>query len=158
MPDLFLTQLGLKIKCRHLWGSYFIASLTKNLLTKLSEMQAHREPQRDPGNHYRGALSQPHSVFAEMGETWVGVSPHHPTRVWGSVVSSHSGVRGGAPSKMDLCIFEARKRLKKPSRTPFSVFLSDGRPPNVAGPGKLSPCPPIDGPAGMSVIDTIDDV
>ena len=34
----------------------------------------------------------------------------------------------------------------KPSRTPFSVFLSAGGPPNVAGPGKTFPLPPLEGP------------
>ena len=37
--------------------------------------------------------------------------------------------------KMDLCISEVRK---KPSGTPFSVFLSDGGAPKTSrGPGKL---------------------
>jgi len=50
-----------------------------------SEIQAHRKPQQGPENHYRVALSQPHSVGAEI-ETPVsrgrkhGLSPHHPTR------------------------------------------------------------------------------
>jgi len=55
--------------------------------------------------------------------------------VWGSVVSSPSGVRPGR--KWILCIFQVRK---KPSRTPSLVFLSDGAgPPNVTGPGKTPP-------------------
>jgi len=47
-----------------------------------------------------------------------GVSPHHPTRSMGSVVSSPSPGR-----KWILCIYKVRK---KPSGIPFSVFLSDG--------------------------------
>jgi len=49
------------------------------------QIQARRAPQRGPGNHYRGALTQPHSVCAEIEsrdaegvereETWGGVSP-----------------------------------------------------------------------------------
>jgi len=46
-------------------------------------VQARREPQRGSGDHYRGALSQPHSVRAEIEmpkasrreETWGEVSP-----------------------------------------------------------------------------------
>ena len=42
--------------------------------------------------------------------------------------------------KWILCIFQVRK---KPSGTPFSVFLSDGGAPKTSrGPGKLSPLPP----------------
>jgi len=79
------------------------------------------------------------------------VSPHHPTRGLGSIVSSPGGVWGGTPSpgrKWILCIFEVSK---KPSGTPFSVFLSDG---GLGGPPKRhgaqenfppSP-PPLDGP------------
>ena len=72
----------------------------------------------------------------EREETWGGVFPHHLTRGLGSVVSSPSGVLS---PKWILCIFEVRK---KPSGAPFSVFLSDGGPPNVAGPGKTSPLSP----------------
>jgi len=54
--------------------------------------QARREPQRNPGKHYRGALPPPpNSVCLEidtpMEETWREVSPHHRTiGVQGSVV------------------------------------------------------------------------
>jgi len=51
-----------------------------------------------------------------------------------------NGVRAKPRPKMFLCIFQV---TKKPSGTPFSVFWSDGDPPNVAGPGKLSPIPPL---------------
>jgi len=71
----------------------------------------------------------------EREETWGGVSPHHPSRGLGSVVSSPSG------QKWILCIFEVRK---KPPGKPFSVFLSDGwAPENVAGPGKTFPLSPL---------------
>ena len=43
------------------------------------------------------------------------------------------------PPRRILCIFEVRK---KPSGTPFSVFLSNGGPPNVTGPSKTFPPPP----------------
>jgi len=69
--------------------------------------------------------------------------------VWGSVVSSPMG--SGAPPKTDLCIglFQVRK---KPSGTPFSVFLSNDRAPQMSwGPGKLSPLSsPLDGPVPAS--------
>ena len=59
--------------------------------------QARRQPQRDPENHSRGAISHPHSVGAETEyrdaeggerkETWRWVSPNHRTRCLGSVVT-----------------------------------------------------------------------
>jgi len=50
-----------------------------------SGSQAHRELQRGPGNHFRGALSQfPYVLRARRGEGgYVGMGvpgPHHPTR------------------------------------------------------------------------------
>jgi len=69
----------------------------------------------------------------EREESWGGVSPHHTTMGLGSVVSSPTG-SGGAPAEMHIS-------SQKPSGTPFSVFLSDGGPPSVAGPGKTFPSP-----------------
>jgi len=63
------------------------------------------------------------------------VSPHHPTRGLGE---RRKLLQRGR--KWILCIFEVRKR---PSGTPFSVFLSHG----AAGPVKTSPFPHLDGPA-----------
>ena len=52
--------------------------------------KARPDPQRGPGNHYRGALSQPHSICTEIEtlkalrlereETWEGLFPHHQTK------------------------------------------------------------------------------
>ena len=51
---------------------------------------------------------------------------------------------GRSPCRKWILYFRSEK---KPSGTPFSVFLSDGvPPPNVAGPGKTSPFSLIDGP------------
>jgi len=67
--------------------------------------QARREPQRGPGKHYRGALSpSPDSVCLEIETSKasrgrkLGEGCPLTTRleVRGSVVSSPSGVRGGA--------------------------------------------------------------
>jgi len=74
---------------------------------------------------------------ASRGRKLGGV-PSHSTRSMGSVISSPSGVRGSR--KWILCIFQVRK---KPSGTPFSVCLSDGGPPNIAGPGKTFPLSPV---------------
>ena len=57
------------------------------------------QPQRGPGNHYRGALSQPHSVCAENEETWGGVSPHHPTRGLGERRKLPQWGPGRSPSR-----------------------------------------------------------
>jgi len=73
-------------------------------------MQARQEPHAagpgKPFNHYRGALY--HNLISnatrlrrrgvEREETW-GVSLTIRLWVWGSVVSSHSGVQGGAPAE-----------------------------------------------------------
>ena len=71
-----------------------------------------------------------------------GVSPHHPTKGLGERCKLFQRVPGWSPGrKWILCIFEVRK---KPSRPPFSVFLSDGGAPKTSqGPGKLSPSPPL---------------
>jgi len=102
--------------------------------------QARREPQRGPGNHYRGTLWQPHSVCAEI-ETWGVESPHHPTRGSGSVVSSPSGVRSRAP-KMNCLHIEDKK---KPSRNTLFSILNDSGAPKCRVARENSP-PPLDGP------------
>jgi len=109
------------------------------------------EPQRGPGNHNRGALSQPHSVCAEIDMPIArkcGEGCPSPVTiqlgVWGSVVSSPVGCPG---RKWILCIFDVRKT---PSGTLFSVSVSDGGAPQTSrGPGKLPPflSPTLDGPA-----------
>jgi len=64
--------------------------------------QTRREPmQRGPGNHYCGALSQPHSVC-----------PHHPNRALGSVVS-------GTPFSVFLSDGGAPKRRWAGENSPF---------------------------------------
>ena len=98
---------------------------------------ARREPQRGPGNHYRGALSQPHSICVEREETWGRMSTHHPT-IWvlGSIVSSPSGVGGKAPAENILYAY----LRSEPSHLghPFQYFRAMAGPPNITGPGKLS--------------------
>jgi len=63
--------------------------------------------------------------------------PHHPTRGLGERRKLFQQCLGQSPGqKWILCVFEVRK---KPSGTPFSVFLSDGRDPKMSrGLGKLS--------------------
>jgi len=69
------------------------------------------------------------------------VSPHHPTRDLGERCKLPQRGMGQNPDrKWILCIFQVRN---KPSTTPFSVFLSDGRANQMSrGPGKLSTLPP----------------
>ena len=110
--------------------------------------QARREPQLGPGKHYCGALSPPPILYViETPKTSKGRKRGEscpitiPTRVQESVVSSPSGVRGGAPAENGFYAYFMLE--KKPSGTPFSVFLSDGGAPQTSrGPGKLSPLPP----------------
>ena len=71
--------------------------------------QAHREPQRGPGNHYRGGLSQV-SVCAEMETLTVRLG------VCGSIVSSTSRVRGQAPAENGFYAYlrSERSHLEQP--------------------------------------------
>jgi len=82
-------------------------------------------------------MSQSHSYAPREGKTLAEVFPHHPTKGLESVVSFPRGYGAEPSQKMILCIFQVRK---KPSGTPFSVFLSDGVA-EAAGPGKTFPLP-----------------
>jgi len=79
----------------------------------------------------------------------MGMSPHHPTiRVWGSVVSSSSGVRGGSPAENGFYAYLRSDGQKEAIwNTLFSIFERWRGPQNVAGPGKTPHFPPLDGPA-----------
>ena len=85
--------------------------------------QARREPQRGPGNHYRGALSQHHSVCSEI-ETGrkrkEGCLLAIRLGVWGRHKLPQMGPGRSPGRKWILCTFEVRN---KPSGTPFfSIF------------------------------------
>ena len=88
---------------------------------------------------------------AEREETWEGMSHHHPTSgLWECRKLLQRGPGHSPGRKWILSIFEVRK---KPSGAPFSVFLSNGGPPNIMGPRKTSPLsPPLDGPGIVCVI------
>ena len=73
---------------------------------------------------------------AERKETWGGRPLNIRLGVWGSVVSSSSGPR----PKMNFMHIEVRK---KPSGTPFSVFLSDGGAPKCQGARENFPPSPL---------------
>ena len=87
----------------------------------------------------------PRSNFGvKREETWGGVSPHHPTRGLDRLVERRK-LPGGGPGwipgrKWILCIFEV---IKKPSGTPFSVFLSDGAAPRRCGARENFPPSPL---------------
>jgi len=66
----------------------------------------------------------------EREETWGEISPHHLTMGLGKHRKLPHGARAEARLKIDLCIFQVRK---KPSGTRFSVFLSDAGPPKRLG-------------------------
>jgi len=67
-------------------------------------------------------------------EMWGGVSPHHPTMVCRSIVSSPSSL---PLMKMDFVhIWDQKKAIWN---TLFSIFERWWGPPNVAGPGKTFP-------------------
>ena len=87
-----------------------------NSLLEVACCQACREPQRGPGKHYRGAQSPlpSRSVCLQIETPTASRGRKRGERcsltirlgVRGSVVSSPSGVRGGAPAeKWILCIF-----------------------------------------------------
>jgi len=74
---------------------------------QLNYRQARREPQRGLGKHYRGALSQTHSVCLEIETPKASRGRKGGERcpltirlgVRGSVASSPSGIWGGAPAE-----------------------------------------------------------
>jgi len=103
--------------------------------------QARREPQRGPGNH-RGALSQPHSVCAEIetpkasrgkrrGE---GCPP--PSDCMG-FWKLPGGVRGGVPAENLFYLYLGQKEATW--NTFFNIFERRRGPNNIAGPGKTPP-------------------
>ena len=106
--------------------------------------QARREPQRGPGKHYPGTLS-PHSACLEI-ET--PKASRGRKRGEGCPLTIRLEVRGrflsspaGSGRKWILCILSVRK---KPSWTPFPVFLSDSRAHQTSrGQGKLSTLFPL---------------
>ena len=104
------------------------------------------KPQRGPGNHYRGALSQPHSICAEIKmqeETWGRVFPHHPTR---GLEAPPAG--SGAP-KIDFIHILGQKEAIW--NIFFNIFEQWRAPKMSWGPGKFSPLfPPVDGPGSSS--------
>ena len=106
-----------------------------------------------PGNHYRGPY---HNLISyaprsrrrrhREGGTMGRSVPHHLTRGLGERPRRKLSQWGPGRSpgrKWILCIFEVRK---KPSGTPFLVYLSDGGPPKCRWARENSP-PPLDGPA-----------
>jgi len=79
-----------------------------------------------------------------------GVSTHHPTRGLGERRKLPHRRPG---QKWILCIFQVRK---KPSGTPFTLFLSDGLAPKTSrGLGKLPPFSPLDGPGFDTVANAL---
>jgi len=69
------------------------------------------------------------------------VSPHHQTRVRGSAVSSHNGLRGRAPAENGFYAYFRSERNNLEHH--FQYFWATAGPPNVAGPGKtFPPLPP----------------
>jgi len=114
--------------------------------------QARREPQRGPGKHYRRALS-PHSVCLEIempkasrgrkrGE---GCALTIRLWVWGSVVSSPSGVRGRAPTANRFYAYISSKRSHLEHH--FQYFRATAGPPKRHGAREnFPPLPPLDGP------------
>jgi len=89
---------------------------------------------------------------AEREETWGGMAPHHPTRGLGECCKLLQWGPGQSLGwKWILCIFEARK---KPSGTPFTVFLSDDRASQMSrGSGKVPPSPLPSWRAWMTMIE-----
>jgi len=86
----------------------------------------------------------------EREETWGGyVSPHHRTRGPRErrklLMEWWSGVRGEPQPKIDFMHILGQK--EDTWNTIFIIFERRWGPPNVAGPGKTSPLPPLDGPA-----------
>jgi len=83
-----------------------------------------------------------------MEKTWEEVSPHHPARGSGSVVSSPSRVCGVAAVENGFYAYFRSERSQLEHH--FQYFCSTVGLPNVAGPGKtFLPFPPLDGPGSL---------
>jgi len=79
------------------------------------------------------------------GETWGGLSPHHPTMGLGE--RRKLPQRGPGPPKIDFMHISSPKEA---IWNTFSVFLSDGGAPQTSrGPGNFPFPPPLDGPGGI---------
>ena len=80
--------------------------------------KARREPQRGPGNHYCGALSQPYSVCADSEIEKDKRGERCPLtirlEVWGSIVSCPGGVRGSAENGFYAYFRSERNHLEHP--------------------------------------------
>ena len=119
------------------------------ILRYTGNRQARREPQWGPGNHYRGALSLPHSICAEI-ETLKASRGRKRGEgcpitiwlwIWGSVVSSPSGVWGGSPAENGFYAYMRSERSHL--ECPFQYFWAMAGPPNVAGPRKTFTLSPL---------------
>ena len=114
-----------------------------------SSSQARREPQRGPGNHYHGALSQPYSVCAEIEEeTWGLVSPHRPRGLGEHHKLPQRGLRRSpAENGFYAYLRSERSHLEHP----FRYFWAMEGPPKYCGAREnFHPSPPpspLTGPA-----------
>ena len=88
----------------------------------------------------------------EREETWGEVSPYHPTRGSGSVVSSPSGVRGGAPAENGFYAYFRSERSHLEHH--FQYLWATAGPPKRRGARENFPPfpPPLDGPASLLYI------
>jgi len=115
--------------------------------------QARREPQRGPGKHYRGALSPPPILYVLRLRCKRGERCPLTIRlgVWGSVVSSSSGVWGRAPAENGFYAYFRPERSHLEHH--FQYFWATAGPLNVAGPGKTFPLPaPLNGPDSHQIV------
>ena len=89
-------------------------------------------------------------------ETRVGMSPHHLTRglsLWGSVVSSRSGARGGAQAENGFYAYLRSERSHLEHT--FQYFWAMAGPETSRGPEKLPLSLPLDGPVVQLLLGTI---
>jgi len=104
-----------------------------------------------PGKTIAGPYHPPHSVCLEIETPKASSGTKRGERcpltiqlgVRESVVSSPEGVRGAAGRKWILCIFMSKRSHLEHH---FQYFWATAGPPNVAGPGKTFPFPPLNGP------------
>ena len=125
------------------WQKYSEKSPKRFVNGSIFRVQAHREPQRGPGKHYRGALSPPILyVLRSREDTWGEVSPHHPTK--GSGERRKLPQRGPGRPKIDLMHILGQKEAIW--NTVFGIFERRRGPQMSRGPGTLSPFSPLYGP------------
>ena len=114
--------------------------------SKLYTMQARREPQRGPGNHYHNLIPYAprsrrprHRERREGGNVGEWCPFTIRLEVWGSIVSSSSGVRGETPAENGFYAYLRSERSHLKHHFQYTIFKRWRTPQTSRGSGKTLP-------------------